>query len=362
MDLSALLVFIIILGLLVALHELGHFTVARLVKMRVEEFAVGFPPRIVNKVKDGIRYSVGLLPLGGYVRIYGEHGEDLGEPKEGSFNSKSTWARLAVMLAGVAMNFLIAFVIFMVAFTIGFSSIGQRAEDIPGAKEVGTKVYITDVLPASAAEQAGIAPGSEIIRISGITVSGAAEEVRRIFADRQKVGELATEVVIRDLEGIEQTKKVQLSPDGFAFGAALQGVSRIKVPVVQAPMVAAREISLVGQLTSGALRDFGAKLLRAELDENVSGPVGIYRATRAATRQGFEQVVFLAAVLSVNLGILNLVPIPALDGGKVVFILLEMIARRRVVNHHIEGIVTTISFVLVLGLMALLTVRDIFFR
>jgi regulator of sigma E protease len=360
-----LVAFVLVLGALIFVHELGHFAVAKWVGMKVDEFAIGFPPRLWKKKKGETLYSINAVPFGGYVKIHGETGHDE-EPDTDprSFDAKPVWARVAVVSAGVIMNVLFAFVILVVAFSIGFVSLGQNLQDVPGANVKRTDIFIAEVMPEGGAAQAGLQPGDAVVAITNPDTQD--ETQVRTVTDITSAGRAAQELGTEELvityrrAGTERQATAPIAAEGAALGVYIQPLNIVQVPVWQAPVVAAREIGIIVNITWDALGTFWARLFtRAELDPNVSGPVGIYQATGTAAQAGIVPLVFLVVALSVNLALLNIMPIPALDGGKLVFLALEGIARRRVVARRWEAALSFTGFVLLIGLILVLSVRDI---
>ena len=166
--LLSIFVFLFVLSVLVFVHELGHFMVAKLMKMRVDEFAIGFPPRLYAKQFGETVYAINAIPMGGYVKIHGENPEQI-DKDPGSFQHKPIWARIAVIVAGVFMNLLFAFVVLSIAYSVGFISVSQNLSTIPGAVVKNSQIYITQILPASAAERASLQPGDRVVSFSDPT-------------------------------------------------------------------------------------------------------------------------------------------------------------------------------------------------
>jgi len=357
----SLIVFILVLGVLVFVHEAGHFVVAKWTGMRVDEFAIGFPPRIFSVTRGETAYSLNAIPFGGYVKIHGEQPEEeVHDPR--AFGAKPVLSRIAVMLAGVVMNLLLAFVLLTIAFSVGFSSIGQDLSQVKGSKITHSEVYVGQVLVGSAAQKAGLVAGDTItqIKANGTTTSiTAPEQLQKLTADLQKAGTFSATLTYRH-NGKDVTTPVTLAASGPPLGVGIVVVDTIRVPFYRAPLVALKEMRLIIELTWQALSSFAGKLVQhGQLDPNVTGPVGIYQATATATKQGFSAVLFLVIALSVNLALLNILPIPALDGGKIFFLLLELIARRRVVSEKIEQYASLIGFSALIILIIILSARDI---
>ncbi len=362
----SIIAFALLLGILIFVHELGHFMVAKWCGMRVDQFSIGFPPNIFRKRRGETEYVIGVVPFGGYVKIRGENSEEEVEDDPRSFDRKPVWQRIAVILAGITMNVLFAFVVLTVAFSVGFSSFAQDLTKEPGATVVTSRVVIVRVEESAPAKAAGIRTGDLLKTVSSLDGS----EQYQIFttSDLQQrtrtFQEAGVQRIAVDIERNGEPLRIEtgLAPVGSAaLGVLIQPYNAVRVPVWRAPVVATKEIGAIISVTWTALADFGTRLFtKAELDPNVSGPLGIYQATAVATKMGFEQVVFLAVALSLNLALLNVLPIPALDGGRFVFLLSEAIFRKRVIARKIEQAVTAFSFFALMGLFVVLTVRDVF--
>jgi len=362
--LLSLVTFILVLGLLVFVHELGHFVVAKWTGMKVEEFALGFPPRLWSRKRGETTYAVNALPLGGYVKIAGENPAD-DEGGSRSFQRRPIWARMAVSVAGVVMNLVLAFVVLTIAFSVGFSSISQDLATVPGAHVLRARVLVADVLPGSAAEHANVQPGTQISSITdldsnqGQSISQAGQ-LQEFTKRMQAQGHRDTLLDLVRPDGSIGQQQVAINLTGPALGVSLAEDAVVRVPFWRAPGVAAHEVVAIADVTGQALGSFGADLFRhGKLQSDVSGPIGIYQATSTAAHEGFAAVVFLTVVLSVNLALLNILPIPALDGGKLLFLVIEALFRRRVVPEHVEATASTVGFALLMILIVTLSVRDL---
>lgn len=355
---GTIILFLVLLSVLVIAHEWGHFAAARKSGMTVEEFGLGFPPRLFSfKDKKGTTWSVNLIPLGGFVRIQGENGEKRFE--QGSFATKSFRARFAVLFGGVFMNFVVAVVLFSLGFLFGLPSVTEDGTD-KYAKISDSAVSIVQVLPGSPAEQAGIANGAKIITIDGeaFTNGDAAREALKPNADGSPI-ELTYAFA-------DEQKTVKLVPtyikdiDRDGVGVALVETGKVRYPWYYAPI---KGITVTAGMTAQIVMAFGTLLVGVfkgspEVASQLSGPVGIAVLTGQVAQLGFAHLVQFAAMLSVNLAVLNVLPFPALDGGRIFFLALEAI-RRKPASEKLEQGVHAAGFALLILLVIFVTYRDI---
>jgi len=322
--------FIFVFGMIVFFHELGHFLMARKNDVTVHEFSLGMGPKIYTKQGKQTLYAIRVFPIGGYVRM---EGEDEESDLEGSFSRKRPLQRLSIITAGPIMNFLLAIVLFAAIFT----AIGIPTTEI---------AQFTDDSPAYAS---GLSVGDEIVVIDGQDI-GSWENIQRTISTGsgrinitvKRDGELINKVIEPRVEEETGRRIIGISPD-FT-----------KNPI----KVLGHSFYQVGFLTKEIFKFF-AKLPFGGMSEGeVVGPVGIVSLVGEAAERSFFDVLFLAAYISINLGIVNLLPIPALDGGRVVFILVEMV-RGKPVDPEKEGFVHLVGFVVLLSLMVLLVFNDV---
>lgn len=354
MLLTAIL-FILLLGLLVLVHEWGHFFVARRLGVRVEEFAFGFPPRLLSFVRKGTRYALNLIPIGGYVKIYGEGGEDERDPS--SFSSRPIRQRIAIIAAGVAMNLVLAWLLFSLGHGLGLPTVLNEGE---GAK--GARVAIIGVSPGSPAEAAGFKFGDSItkfrIRNSESKIESI-ETVQTLIAEH--LGEEISITIGRGKETLEITAipRREPPPGEGALGIAMARVGIVRAPWWRAPWDGAKTTASAMLAIVGALGETLRELTtEGQVSADVAGPVGIFTFANETRRLGFVYLLELAGVLSVNLALLNILPVPALDGGRILFLFIEGVRGARI-NARFEQAIHTAGFVLLLILMAAITYRDI---
>lgn len=354
--LITIITFVITLSLLVLAHELGHFLIAKATGIKVEEFAIGFPPRIWSKKIGETAYSINAVPLGGYVKMLGEV-EKSKHPR--AFENQSRLVRFAVSVAGVVMNVILAWVILSVGFTIGMSPIISDYRNIPG-EVVKSEIVVAGVLTDSAAEKAGIMQLDRIISMqndSGITIFNTVEELSD-FTRENKNKQIKVNYV-RD--GQESQIDLTLGDSETSpFGVSAVNNAVVRVAWYKAPYVALRETYEITKYTLIFVAELFSKIFTDDqVKEQVGGPVQIFVATGAAVQIGFMAVLQLVAILSVNLAIINILPLPALDGGRIFFIITEAIARRRLIKEHVESIIHTIGFSLLIILIVLVTYNDV---
>lgn len=350
------ILFILLLGLLVLAHEWGHFIVARKLGVRVEEFAFGFPPRLASITRKGTRFALNLFPVGGYVKIFGEGGE--AERNTESFSSRPIRQRLAIIAAGVAMNVVLAWVLFSVGHGLGLPTAldeGQATAD--------ARVTIIGVAPGSPAEQTGLKFGDAI---QDLKVKSEKLKVERIEEVQQFIeahrGEEIAITVRRGGEFFETVAQPRLEPpEGQGpLGIAMARVGTVRSPWWRAPWDGLKTTANAVIATALALgRVFGELVSEGQVPADVAGPVGIFAFTNETRRLGTVYLIELAGVLSVNLALLNILPIPALDGGRILFLFIERVRGGVRVNDRIERLVHTVGFAILLFLMAAITYRDI---
>lgn len=345
------------LSVLILIHELGHFLSARLFKMKVEEFGIGLPPRAKGLFKrGGTLFSLNWLPLGGFVKLYGEdmeNPEQLASPE--AFFNKPMWQRAAVLLAGVTMNFLLG----VVVFGIVYSYLG-----IPTKTD---KVMIVEVTKDSPAAIAGIAVDSQVKKLvygkNEVTFSGIDGFVKEIDSLKGK----EVNLTLIDKAGTEKTVKVTprvSPPEGQgALGVSLSSVEMKKYPIWQMPF---RGIVIGLEEAWGwgkeIAKNFGMIVVNLVtgkgLPKDVSGPIGIYQVSKEVYKVGWVAVLQFMGILSINLAILNVMPFPALDGGRIAFLGVEKIIGKNRKNR-IEGWVNTGGMIFLLSLMVLITIKDV---
>jgi len=370
------IIFLLVLTLLVFIHELGHFLAARLFKIRVDEFAIGFPPRIASVVKGGTRYALNLLPLGGYVKIHGENGEVDADGKYSPDNmlSKPRWQQAVVLIAGVTFNIILAWLLLSFAFMLGTRS---STDGFPADKIQNQGVVVMFVAPGSPAESAGLKSGDQVISISASDGATFATSTLNVVAIQEviagSVGDVAITVKHQGADSADEvapfstltiTPREGVVPGKKAIGISMEDVAIVKLGFFESFYYGVKATwAMTINIVTG-LWDFFAQILTQgtgakEAIKSVSGPVGIASIVGSSAREGFSQLLVVTAIISANLAVLNLAPFPALDGGRLVVVAIEGLIRRRL-NPNIVNWVNAIGFILLIGLMILVTFKDVF--
>jgi regulator of sigma E protease len=365
----SILIFIIILLVLVLIHELGHFFVAKLFRIRVDEFAFGFPPRLFSIKKGETNYSFNLLPIGGYVKIHGENPDDVAfdDPdRERSFIAKPRIIQGLVVIAGVVMNWILAWALLWAVLMLGM---GVSAYDLPPGKSLeGAKLYAIEVIKDSPAEKAGLKAGDQILDIADGDTVLPTESLVRVGGFSGFIASHPTSTLtLRTLrEGEVETHMATpltgLNPqasDTPAIGVVLDISGTVRFGFFEAGKESVIRTWEYTVLTAKGLTDFFSSIIRGSADlSQVTGPVGIVKVVGEASAMGLVPVLLLTALISINLSLINLLPFPALDGGRLVFVILEGIIRRPI-SAVFQGRVNLVGFVLLLVLMLVITYHDI---
>ncbi len=348
------IVFIALLLILVLAHEFGHFWAARRAGCRIEEFAFGFQPRLFAFERGGTRYSFNLLPIGGYVKI---EGEDMDEPTPGptSFASKTATWRVAILAAGVIMNVVLAAVLLTWQAIVGIPTLVTE-ENVQHLQDL--KTYVLEVAPDSPADAAGVVSMDRIVRIEEVE-SPTVEDIRHIVREATG-GEVTLEI-----ERLGRHLTLMIVPraeppaDEGPLGVVLVATGLEHVPWWQAPLTGLRR---TGSMLTAIVVQFGSLLARlvreGAVGETLTGPVGIAVYTNEVTNLGLSYVLEFAALISLNLALINILPFPALDGGRILFVTIEAVIGKRVPGK-VEGFVHTMGFALLILLMLLITFKDI---
>ncbi len=335
-----IIIAILIFGLLIFIHEGGHFLFARLFKVTVNEFSIGMGPKLVSKKskKSGISYSLRAFPIGGFVSMAGED-EESDDPN--ALNKKPVWQRMIIVAAGGVVN-LVAGILVMFILVFSSTSMGLGSTTVAEFRD------------GALSQDCGLKAGDTIVEVEGRNVHIADELVYEIM----RLGiEPVDLTVVRDGEKtvIEDVEFPQISEQGVAFGDAdfyVYGQERTFTNLVKHSFY--RSTYTVRMIWE-SLYDLVTGRYGIEA---VSGPVGVTEALTQAAQTGSYNFIYLVVVISMNLGVMNLLPLPALDGGRLVFLLIEAV-RRKPINPKVEGVVHTAGLALLMLLMIFICVKDV---
>lgn len=329
---GTIIIALLVFGVLVIFHEFGHFSVAKLAGIKVHEFAIGMGPRVLKLKDKETVYSIRLFPLGGYVRMEGD--EDASDDKR-SFGNKPLLARILVIVAGPLMNFVLAILLFVVIFySIGFPT-----------------TTINELNPGFPAELAGFEIGDEIIKINDKDINSW-EELQKEINSAKSNESINMTVIRNDSERIISVNpRLDKETDRFVIGIS---------PTFEKSIVKSFTVSIdrIIFLIDGMLEFFGQLFGGKASSEDVVGPVGIIHLVGEAAKTNIYNVISLAALISINLGMVNLLPIPALDGGRLIFLFIEGIIGKPI-DPEKEGIIHFTGFILLMGLMIFMVYKDI---
>ncbi|MFA5410532.1 MAG: RIP metalloprotease RseP [Candidatus Omnitrophota bacterium] len=345
----SLIVFLVIFGILIVVHEFGHFALAKLQGVRVERFSLGFGPALVKKKKNRTEYSINAIPLGGYVKLAGDNLEEYkGKPDE--YFSKTPGQRAAIIFCGPLLNYILGFLCFWVIFFFGYPTLTTR---------------IGGLLDGYGAKEAGLEVGDKIIAVDGKNVKSW-DDLQMLVYNKQ----LPAQVEISFLRGDKETKvnvalkERQLDDQmGAQRRVGLLGITPSPAETVNVRygpgksfiLSLKRTLDMTGLTAKAIWRMLTGKL---SFSESVTGPLGIYYITSHAARLGMIAVLHLMAILSISLGIFNLLPLPVLDGGHIVLLAIEKV-RGRALSIKAERIITQIGVTLIVSLAVFVTYNDI---
>lgn len=354
------LIFIVVLLLLVLVHEFGHFIVAKKAGIRVDEFAFGFPPKLWSWKRGETTYALNALPIGGYVKIYGEDANDVSlDDRERSFTAQPRLVQGAVIVAGILCNLLFAWLLFTAAFMIGTPAPADGGDGFP---VTDVRLMVTGVLPDSPALAAGLLSGDALLALSdGVSEVPVTtpEDVIAFVSVRE-----GTPLTLSFARGGEEhtvavTPVAGLIPDAAAIGISMDTIGTLRLPPHVALWEGLEKTTQFTQLIAVGIWDFLANIFVGRSDFSaVSGPVGIVREVGEAAGFGFTNLLLFTALISINLAVINIIPFPALDGGRLLFIVIEGVMRRPI-KPVIANAFNIAGFALLMLLMVAVTYNDI---
>lgn len=340
--LISLIIGIVALSVIILAHEVGHFVTAKASRVNVEEFGIGFPPRLFGVRQGETIYSVNAIPFGGFTKLAGQ--EDPQVPR--SLAGKGIGTRILVLSAGSLMNLLLPFLLFSIAFMV------------PQSLVVG-EVMIEEVAPNSPAAMAGIEPGDTIVSLN--------EQPVRNFADLQRYTylNLGEEVDLLIQRHDAVTEEIQIiprwqPPEGEGAMGILVDMANPTTITQQEPLWRAIPMGIAECIETLALYKNGIiSMIIGAAPATIAGPIGIVQLTTEAAKAGIAPLLEFAALISIILGLCNLFPLPALDGGRIIFVLLEWARRGKRVSPRVEGLIHSIGFIMLIGLLLVITYQDI---
>ncbi len=361
-------IFIFVLGFLILVHELGHFLLAKKFGVKVEEFSIGFPPTIWKKKKGETIYSLGIFPLGGFVKLFGETPNTIEEKKDPkSFYSKALKVKLLIVAGGVIANFLVAvFLFYLLLIYSGFSvKLGVWPDfnyDFPFGRQENL-IVVFDVAKNSPAQKSGLKPNDIIVRANQRKFSKVEDFVDFVYQNKGK----KIFLVIKDSKDKEKTIEI-IPRKEYPKGEGPLGVKLKEIVKISYPSLPEKILS--GFLHSLNLSDFtfyGFSFLITKsfqqksiqpISKGIVGPVGILAITKLTLKEGFFAILNLIAIISLTLALINFFPFPALDGGKAIFLTSEFILGKEI-PPKIEQKINLIGFLILIFLMVLITYKDI---
>lgn len=339
------MIFLIVLSILVLVHELGHFFMARRLGVKVEEFGFGIPPKLVGVKVGETLYSINLFPFGGFVRLYGEDADQNIEDPKRSFMGKSKKVRFAIIIAGVVMNFILAVVAFSIVYS--FSGVPKKTEN----------VRVVEIATSSPAQVGGLNVGDTIKSVDKIKVTSVAGFVNSVEAKKGK------KVVIETQRGKVTLSVRENPPEGEGpLGVIITDTEIYFPPIYLRPFYGIyygfKDALFWGKAVILGFWSIAEGLLRGQIPKDITGPVGIFAVTSQAAEFGILALINFVGILSVNLAILNILPFPALDGGRLLFIGIERVMGRKVLPKF-EAMAHTVGMIILLFLILLITAHDI---
>ncbi len=357
-----------VFSLIIFVHEFGHFIAAKRSGVRVDSFAFGFPPKLWSRKKGDTTYAINLIPLGGYVKIHGDDGSAPDDPT--SYASKPAYIKIMILLAGVFLNFVLAWFILFGGYLFGMQPILPEMADHKGVVN-NMKVVISTVEKDAPAEKQGLIKGDVVKKVDGLVVNESPEilSVIQNKSDKAKDQPVSVNVVVdRNGKSIEKTITTYKSKQKVGnkevevnrIGVVLENQGRISAPPLIAAKVALQELGRMMYLTIMGVIDLFDKLIMSfQVSDNVAGPIGIFVITGSFAQMGFSALIQFAAVLSIAVGIFNIIPIPGLDGGHTLIVLIETALRKKFSNKT-KNIIQFAGFGALILLMVIVTFKDIF--
>jgi regulator of sigma E protease len=357
-----IILFIVILAILILVHEFGHFIVAKKSGIKVSEFGLGFPPKLWSKKYGETEYSLNAIPFGGFVKIFGENPDDestTGPDSARSIITKPRYIQAAVLVAGVVFNILFAWLLISLGYGIGLPT----PADYEGPGEVtNVRTVVTSVSPESPAQLGDIKSGDAILQISSGVYVASDTNPETISHFVEAHGD--EEITLNLQRGNELISRTLMAEEGvvagrIAIGIAMDEIGTLRLPMHQALLEGGKTTyATLSAVTVGIVTFLGSAFVGEGDLSQVTGPVGIVGLVGDVSALGFVYILSFTAIISLNLAVINLLPFPALDGGRLVIVFIEAIIRRPL-NAKVLNWVNGAGFIILILLMILVTVHDI---
>ncbi len=352
-----IILFLVVLAVLIFVHELGHFLVAKKSGIRVDEFAVGFPPKIFSWTRGETKYVLNLIPFGGYVKIFGENPDEesiSGSDSARSFVNAKKWKQISVLIAGIAFNIIFAWLLISVSFMFGsIVPIGDGANNTYAKYVTDSQIVLTGISAGSPAEKVGLKQGDRLLSINSVTENLSAVKVRELVQND------ADGKIDISYKHAGEIKNIEVVSENKLIGISMENIGIVKLNPILALWEGAKLTATnVRDVAVGLVMFIGQSIQGKGDFSQVSGPVGIVGMVGDAANFGFAFFLGFVAFISLNLAVINLVPFPALDGGRILFVIIEAITRRQI-KPKVANAINSIGFLILITLMLVITYRDI---
>ncbi len=362
MIIVAIITAVVIFGLLIFAHELGHFLAAKKAGVKVEEFGFGFPPRIFGIKKGETIYSINLIPLGGFVKMAGQDDFDVSascsaKKNRRNFNCQPVYRRFFILISGVVMNLVLALVLIIIGFNVGMPVLPDGIDRFRGA-EIKTSILVMEVAKNSPAAKNGLQIGDDIKKINNQEVNS--KKFLQDYINTHKGRKVVLEVSRRgERHLLEMVPRKNPPQNEGPLGLGIEESKIVRYSFFPAIWMGIKEMFLLIWLVAKALVVFFKDIfISLHVSEQAAGPVGIARLSGQIAQLGFIYLLQFTALLTINLGLVNLLPFPGLDGGRLLFLGIEKI-RNKPISPRVENIIHLVGFGLLILLIIFITYRDI---
>lgn len=341
-----IIIFVIALSVLVLVHEFGHFFAAKLTGVRVDEFGLGLPPKIIGKKMWGTVWSFNWLPIGGFCKLYGEDGD---KKETFAFNNKNPWQKGLIVLGGVFMNMVLAIAIFAVVYTI------------MGIPTETDRVKIIGVAKNSPAASSGLKVDDWIQKVNDVEIKKGSELTSEVLKYKGKEVSLKVESLKVERKVILMVRENPPAGEG-SLGVVISNTEMVPIrwwEFYKGIGAGFKEAYFWGKIIFDGVTKMVGGLVVGQVPKDVTGPIGMFNATSSIRmNQGFLAVIHFFGVVSVNLAVVNVLPFPALDGGRIIFVIYELIFRKKA-NQKFEAMVNNLGMIILLSMIVLISAGDV---